>query len=355
LCAEALDALAGVRWSGFEHDNHPRAKDWLNSPRSNIWLEAIAESDLIRYGSSLFQIARPAMDARDLKIFEAVARSGGMNSAAAELNTVQSNVTARVRRLEEDLGVALLRRSSRGVTLTKAGERLLPFARKIEAVLADARRAATDEGTPQGLLTIGSLETTAAQRLSPIITAFGTAHPKVNLVIRTGTNAALIEQILDFRLDGAFVCGPVKHPDLATVTAFREELVLATSRDTKSLKAALAGGELKILVKGPGCAYRSRLEDLLSRRGVTPVGRMEFGTIEAILGCVEAGLGVTLLPRGLLQDAERDGRLLLHRLPAAESQVEILFIRRRNAFLFSALQAFMETAIKAVTRAEAAE
>ena len=295
------------------------------------------------------------MDARDLKFFATVARAGGMSAAAAELRTVQSNVTARIRRLEDDLKVALFRRNSRGAALTKAGERLLPFAKRMEALLADARRAARDEGTPQGLLTIGSLETTAAQRLSPIITAFGMAYPQVNLVLRTGINAALIEQLLDFRLDGAFVCGPLKHPDLVKEVAFREELVLATAKNFKSLSAVLSRGELKILVKGPGCAYRSRLEDLLARRGVTSAGRMEFGTIEAIIGCVEAGLGVTLLPRGLLEDADRSGRLALHRLPPSESQVEILFVRRRDAFLFSALQAFMAHAIKPAGRSEAAE
>lgn len=295
------------------------------------------------------------MDARDLKFFETVARVGGMNTAAIELHTVQSNVTARIRRLEDDLKVALFRRNSRGVALTKAGERLLPFARKMEALLAEARRAARDEGIPGGLLTIGSLETTAAQRLSPIITAFGAAYPQVNLVLRTGTNTALIEQLIDFRLDGAFVCGPAKHPDLVSEVAFREELVLATAKNFKSLSAVLSGRELKILVKGPGCAYRSRLEDLLARRGMTSAGRMEFGTIDAIIGCVEAGLGVTLLPRGLLEDADRSGRLSLHRLPPSESQVEILFVRRRDAFLFSALQAFMEHAIKRAGRPQAAE
>jgi len=66
------------------------------------------------------------MDASDLRIFEAVARLGGMNRAAAALNTVQSNVTARIRALEEQLGVQLFRRTSRGVSLTAAGERLLP-------------------------------------------------------------------------------------------------------------------------------------------------------------------------------------------------------------------------------------
>src|SRR4051812_31633260 len=109
------------------------------------------------------------MDARDLRVFEAVARTGGMNSAAPELNTVQSNVTARIRVLEEDLGIALFERRSRGVVLTRAGEQLLPYARRVDVLLADARRAARDQGAPSGLLTIGSLETTAAQRLAPIV------------------------------------------------------------------------------------------------------------------------------------------------------------------------------------------
>jgi len=292
------------------------------------------------------------MDAKDLKVFKAVARTGGMNSAAAELNTVQSNVTARIRTLEADLRVILFDRRSRGVVLTKAGERLLPYATKIRALLDEARRAATDEGKPQGLLTIGSLETTAAQRLSPIITAFATAHPQVNLVLRTGTNALLIEQIVNHEVDGAFVCGPIRHAELLGTPAFQEELVIAAAHGTKIWKT---DRDLKILVKGPGCAYRGRLEDILARRGVTPAGCMEFGTVEAILGCVEAGLGITLLPRGLVSDAERDGRLSLHALPSSDADVEILFVRRKDTLLFSALQAFIRFATKDAHWVEAAE
>src|ERR671928_175025 len=106
------------------------------------------------------------MDAADLRIFEAVARLGGMNRAAAELNTVQSNVTTRIRLLEEDLGTPLFERHSRGVTPTPAGRRLLPYAARLRHVLDDARRAVRDDGEPKGPLTIGALEATAALRLS---------------------------------------------------------------------------------------------------------------------------------------------------------------------------------------------
>ena len=90
------------------------------------------------------------MDAADLRVFEAVLRLGGMGRAAAELNTVQSNVTAHIRRLEEELGTPLFRRHARGVEATPAGQRLLPYALCMMRLLEDARRAVRDDGTPQG-------------------------------------------------------------------------------------------------------------------------------------------------------------------------------------------------------------
>jgi LysR family transcriptional regulator, cell division regulator len=81
------------------------------------------------------------MDISDLKIFETVARSGGMKRAASELNTVQSNVTARIKALEADIGCALFDRHSGGVSLTPAGRRLLPYAEQAVRLLSDAKRA----------------------------------------------------------------------------------------------------------------------------------------------------------------------------------------------------------------------
>jgi DNA-binding transcriptional LysR family regulator len=283
------------------------------------------------------------MDAADLRFFEAVARLGGMHKAAQELNTVQSNVTGRIRFLEEQLGVALFRRHSRGVSLTHAGQQLLPFAVRIAALLAEARRAVTDSEAPNGPLAIGSLETTASLRLPPVVAAFGGRHPEVKLSLRVGTNATLIEQILNHELDGAFVCAPVRHPDIAGDVAFHEELVVATAKSVTSLDEVMAPG-CKILVKAPGCAYRERLEAMLEARGIAQFDRLEFGTLDAIAGCVEAGLGVTLLPRSVLHRANARNALRLHPLAPHEARVDTLFIRRKDIYEFSALRAFMAIA-----------
>jgi DNA-binding transcriptional LysR family regulator len=295
------------------------------------------------------------MDATDLKTFEAVARLGGMNRAAAELNTVQSNVTTRIRALEEELGTPLFQRHSRGVVLTDAGRRLLPYAERIGSLLRVARRAVADEGRPSGTLTVGSLETTAALRLPQHLVSFAATYPEVDLTLTPGTTAELVERVREHQVEGAFVCGPVNHPDLVEEVVFREELVLVTARHIKSLAEALAKRDLKIVVLRLGCSYRQRLEEVLARRGVVAVRRLDFGTIDGIMGCVSAGVGITLLPRSVAAAAHEAGRVALHTLPAEEAEVDTVFIRPRDGFVSSALDAFLRCVRGTQAVADAAE
>jgi DNA-binding transcriptional LysR family regulator len=282
------------------------------------------------------------MDTASLHVFETVARTGGMNRAADELHTVQSNVTARIRALETELGCPLFERHSRGVALTAAGQRLLPYARRVAWLLADAARATRDDGQPRGPLNIGSLETTAALRLSPLIARYASACPEVDIALRPGTTVELIDAVLERRLEGAFVCGPVAHQSLIEQVMFEEELSVLAAPGITSLEQATQGGIARIVVLRAGCSYRQRLEMLLARRGIAVPRMMEFGTLEAIFGCVSAGLGITLLPRALIGPVWHDGRVSLHSLPPEEAMVTTVFIHRREAHLSSALRAFLD-------------
>jgi LysR family transcriptional regulator, cell division regulator len=85
------------------------------------------------------------------------------------------------------------------------------------------------------------------------------------------------------------------------------------------------------------------------------VRHLEFGTLEAIISCVSAGLGVTLLPKALIGPVWRGHRVRLHPLPRDEGHVETVFIRRRDGFVTSALGAFLDLARPALTRVAAAE
>jgi DNA-binding transcriptional LysR family regulator len=292
------------------------------------------------------------MESSDLRVFEAVARCGSITGASEELYTVQSNVTARIRLLENDLGVALFRRHSRGVVLTSAGERLLPYAVKIAQLLNDAAKIVGENSTPRGRVEIGSLETTAGIRLPPVLSAYRQQFPHVSLSLATGTTGHLIEQVLASRLEGAFVAGPVQHPEIEETHVFTEEMVLVTSPKFRSLAEVVRSPHgVNILVLRAGCSYRTRLERLLQDIGVGSFGQLEFGTIDGIFGCAREGLGVTMMPRSVSERALQNGKLGIHSLPRDEAFVPTMFIRRKEAVMSAALSRFLECALTCASAA----
>src|SRR3954470_17590197 len=257
------------------------------------------------------------MELSDIQTFAAVARTGGITRAAEELNTVQSNVTQRVKALEAEIGTPLFERHSRGMTLTGAGKRLLPYAQRMSALAREAVLAACDDGEPKGPLSIGSMETTAAVRLPPLLADFHRRFPAVRLTLRTATTADLVAAVLDGSLDGAFVAGPIDHADLTSTIAFREELVLVSARRWSSLAALRAGtpdSGPTALVFRTGCTYRQRLEQVFSEFGWPSATRFELGTLDGMIGCVAADMGVTLLPRAVVARDHVSHNISIHTL-----------------------------------------
>lgn len=286
------------------------------------------------------------MESSDLRVFETVARLGSITAASDELHTVQSNVTARIHALENEIGVALFRRHSRGVVLTSAGERLLPYAVKIAQLLKDATNVVGDQTKPAGRLLIGSLESTAGVRLPPILSAYRQKFPQVRLVLSTGTTGHLIEEVLARRLEGAFVAGPVERPEILEIQVFTEEMVLVTSPKFRSPNEAFRSPlGVNILVLREGCSYRARLERLLKESGVGSFGQLEFGTLDGIFGCAREGLGLTMMPRSVSERASQNGKLGIHSLPHEEAMVPTMFIRRKDAVESAALRRFIECAL----------
>ncbi|MEU5852941.1 LysR family transcriptional regulator [Saccharopolyspora shandongensis] len=279
------------------------------------------------------------MELSDLRAFVAVARTGGITRAAAELHTVQSSISARVAGLERELGAILLRRHSRGVALTAAGEQFFGYAQRITSLADEARRAVRDE-KPCGPLRIGAMETTAGIRLPPVLESYTAAWPDVDLSVLTGPTESLVALVKDHALDGALVAGPVDDEELHEEEVFTEELVAITALRHRDLDDALRGPNgPRLLVFRAGCSYRRRIEAVVRSRGVKPKV-LDYGTVEGILGCVAAGLGVTMLPKALVEHSGLRHRLRLHRIAPADAMVTTVFVRRRDAHVTMALKEF---------------
>ena len=292
------------------------------------------------------------MELADLRTVRAVAHAGTMTGAAAALATVQSNVTARVRSLERELSVCLFDRHSRGVSPTVAGQQLVGYADRILQLVEEAERAVRDDGHPRGTLRLGSLETTASLRLPPVLTAYMARYPDVDLVLRTGTTAELVAEVAERRLDAALVAGPVGHPSLAGEAMVVEELVVVTHPAVRDVEAFLDGAaEVKLVLFRRGCSYRERLERYLGPRTRAPLRVVELGTLDGILGCVGAGLGLTALPRAVAASHAERGSVRLHRLPSSLARAETLLVRHRDAYVPSSLARLADCFREVITAA----
>lgn len=285
------------------------------------------------------------MEMRQLRIFCAVAEQGSFTAAAQTVHCVQSNVTMRVRELETELGQALFLRSRGGVALTAAGRTFLGYARRILQLADESRTVLLDSDTPRGLLRLGAMETTAAIRLPALLMTYRQRHPEVQLSLVTGTTMELIRGVLERRLDAAFVGGFHPLPELQQEQVFEEELVLVSSDHFANLKALQrAMSEQSILVFKTGCFYRSTFERWLERAGLVPQQVLELGTLDGILSCVAAGMGVTLLPRTVIEGRQDRRSLNCHALPDDFARVATVWLRRRDTPLSAALRSMIEIA-----------
>jgi DNA-binding transcriptional LysR family regulator len=147
--------------------------------------------------------------------------------------------------------------------------------------------------------------------------------------------------VLKYELDGAFVAAPVEHAELDTTEVGVEELALISGGQIPSIDRPEQLRSLTLLVFRVGCSYRRKLEDWLHVKGIIPAKIMEFGTLEGILGCIHAGLGVSLLPRSVVDRAMVQYNLRTQEISDPFYKTPTLFIRRKDTYKTAAVSEFI--------------
>ncbi|MFD4375447.1 LysR family transcriptional regulator [Streptomyces sp. NPDC058486] len=252
------------------------------------------------------------MELRLLATFEKVAEVLSFTRAAAELGYAQSSVTSQVKALETALGTELFERLGGRIRLTEAGERLLPYARRM-AELAEEARAAVAAGEPAGTITIGTMESLTTYRLPPLLEYVHHRHPAVRLALRPtlggeATRQALRQGTYDL---GFLMEAGTDHEGLESEVLAPEPLTLvAAPGHPLAARTDLTTTDLTttgLIGTEPGCPYRDLFEAELAGSGAD---FLEFGTIEASKRAVASGLGIALLPRITVQEELASGELV---------------------------------------------
>lgn len=280
------------------------------------------------------------MDILGLLTFNAVVDEGGVLAASKVLHTVQSNVTTRIKRLEGELGTALFYRKSRSLSLTPAGEVLLGYSRQIlhlERQAIFAVQQVTDQGRA---IKIGAMESFAAIRLPQVLFRLQQSCHGVDVKISTNTSQELVHSVLKHELDCAFIGGPFTHPDLIIQAVATEELVLLKSNTVKRTDT--------LIVFREGCVYRERALRW-QKQHATTFEVMEMGTLEGILGCVAFGLGVTLMPKAVVEQSQHKDRLVCTTLDPELATVPTLLIHHKELPMLPGMEILGEALAQAVS------
>ncbi|MEC5143580.1 LysR family transcriptional regulator [Chitinophaga sp. 212800010-3] len=282
------------------------------------------------------------MNTNDLKIFEAVAESGSFTKAADMMFTVQSNVTARIKSLEEEFDTKLFSRTSRKVELTEEGKVLMRYAKQIQHLVEGAKHEIKSSDTVNGHLTIGCMETTMALKAPGILLAFGEKYPAVELEFKSDDRDLLISDVLNYKLDAAFVSAPLNINGLEKIKIKEEQLVILASSKEAGLNKLLAKEPLKSIVFGNGCIFRERLESWFSHKGIHNYKSIELNSIEGIINFVEAGLGISLLPEEIVSKYYQGRKICTYPLNKQLGTMTTLLVYRKDKIPSRGLQSFID-------------
>ncbi|MHA6196651.1 putrescine utilization regulator PtrR [Pseudomonas wadenswilerensis] len=269
------------------------------------------------------------MELSQLRIFQAVAETGSVTRAAEQLHRVPSNLSTRLRQLEEQLGVELFHRERQRLQLSPAGKVLLDYAGRMLA-LHDEAFAAVQGGQPAGEFILGCMYSTAAIHLPDLLARYHKAYPAVNLQVQTAPSGELLEGLLAGRLDAALLDGPLSLSGLDGVPLCEETLVLITEPDHPPVRSAKDVAGRAVFTFRKGCSYRMRLEAWYAHDHAAMGRAMEIESYPSMLACVVAGSGVALMSQSMLESLPGRENVAVHRLQTPFDQATTWLVWRRG-------------------------
>ena len=287
------------------------------------------------------------MEVRQLEMFRTLAQELNFTRTAEIVHTVQSNVTAQIKALEEELGVPLFDRLGRRVTLTDAGRNFLPFAEQALAAMQQGQRSVQSGAEPSGPLRVGVPESMLAYRLPQVLRIFHRRFPHVELIFRPQYDEVLPVMLESGKLDMA-VCMIEESPNPAIKSIpLRSERIFLLAHPghplaaRRTVKASDLAGQALLLTEG-GCGYRLKLDRQMAIENIRPGNVTEFSSVEAIKQCVLAGMGLGLLPAIVVARELRQHQLKVLHWAGPSMDIATHILWHKDKWISPAMAAFME-------------
>ncbi len=270
-----------------------------------------------------------------LRVFHAVARLESFTKAADFLHLTQSGVSQHVKAMEREFDVQFFERMGKTVALTEAGEILYEAAREVIGSVASAEQQIQElAGLARGRLRVGASFPVGLYVLPRVLAAYRKQYPAIEVTLAIATTASIEAKVLDNKVDFGLVSADVHHPKLLSFAFMSDELVVIIPpghqwANRRNIKAQELADET-FIVAAPGAGARAVVEERLKAKGIALTNLLDFVNAEGVKHAVEAGLGVSIQPRIIVQREIEAGTLTALRLADMDSEIRYVSIARKR-------------------------
>ncbi|MDP2507044.1 LysR family transcriptional regulator [Oceanobacter sp. 3_MG-2023] len=262
------------------------------------------------------------MEILALKTFKTVVDEGGIKGAADKLHTVQSNITNRIKKLENELDTRLFTLAGRKLQLTPSGQQLCQYADEILQLEYQAKSAILrDQGSYE--LRIGMPETFAAVHMPLALKQLKQDHSNIQAKIFTDTSDRLVQAVLNNKVDCAAIGNAPQHDKLVVIPIVKEELVKVTPKESDH--------DPVLMVRDEGCGYRNHalLWQQLAGQGSDEL--MIMSSADGVLGCISAGLGYTIIGKNMVVGSRYEKSLTMTPVTHGPKHVQLSIVYRKGS------------------------
>jgi len=239
------------------------------------------------------------MELQLLRIFKTIADEKNLTKAANSLNYVQSNISTRLKQLEEELDCSLFTRTKKGMILTQQGERLLPYAVELLNRESEIKNKMMNSKEVEHL-SLGLPDSFVRTYLAKPITHWKKSHKSSRIRIKTGYSHQIVEWLENKTIDVGVVISKKRPLNYHIIQEFKSEFCVVAPKNITSLNRESLTG-LQPMLLGDSCFFGQAIIQLYNDLGLFSEKNEYLFSIESILQCISLGLGASVLPKCLMQ------------------------------------------------------
>lgn len=287
------------------------------------------------------------MDIRHFKTFKSIIEEGSFSNAASKIGYTQSTVTSQIQQLEQELSIKLFEKIGRNMVLTPLGKELIAYTDELLETVKKIESIGKNDNIPRGELKVAIADSLMSYKLKDVLGLFKQKAPNVSISIVSLNCFAINDMLVKGEVDIGLLYDVGTHKVNLTsfqLTQFPLALVCSPLFEHDKIDFSTSNQviDTSLIINEPNCIYRKIFETYLSSNNITLNNTIELWSIEAIKNCVSSNLGISFLPRFVIENELKNNKLKEIKASCSDSEITAICSYHKNKWISPAMSLFMQ-------------